>query len=303
MPRPMNGQASRGARILRNAPEELITRPLERLGEGIGKVVYASPHWVIKRFRSNSEIIALIVLWRLLRRWERFLPVGLGRHLLQRPSRRIRILRIFTQIMVTIVPKRFWYSTHIGTVWKRYREQDHRGETLARDYLLGTTLVPGHISFPPTYVRIKGWPFRLPVDHATERVEATLHQRLNTLAREERFDEMETWLNRFLDLRQQGWQLGLFSVDAHLKNFGVVEDRVVLLDSGGLTNEWQDVEKKLAVEDVVVEPHIQLGLGPLLGSRPDIAGRFNTRWKSLVSVKGVRSHWQALRPVPTPEGV
>jgi hypothetical protein len=302
MPRPA-GQASRGARILANAPKELLTQPLVRLGEGIGKVVYASPHWVVKRVRSDSEVIALIVLWRLLRRWERFLPVGLGRHLLQRPSRRIRILRVFTQLIVKVLPDRVWFATHIGTVWKRYREQDRRGEKLARDYLMGTSLVPGHIAFPRTQVRIQGWPYWLTVDHATERVECTLHQRLNALAREGRYEEMETWLNRFLDLRQQGWRMGLFSVDAHLKNFGVVEDRVVLLDSGGLTNEWEEVENRLAVEDVVVEPHIQLGLGPLLGSRPDIAARFNARWKQVVSVKGVRRHWQALRPVGSPEGV
>jgi len=300
---PQEGQSSRGARLLANAPREIVSQPLERLGEGIGKVVYASPRWVVKRARSNSEIIALIVLWRLLRRWERFLPVGLGRHLLQRPSRRIRIMRVFTQLLVAVLPSRVWYATHIGTVWTRYREQDRRGETLARNYLLGTTLVPGHVVFPETQVRIKGWPFWLKVDHATERVECTLHQRLNTLAREGRHEEIETWLNRFLDLRQQGWQLGLFSVDAHLKNFGVIEDRVVLLDAGGLTNEWSDVENKLAFEDVVLEPHIQLGLGPVLGARPEIAARFNARWKQMVSVKGVRRHWQALRPVVAPEGV
>ena len=303
MPRARNGQGSRGARILQNAPGELHAHPLTRLGEGIGKVVYASPHWVVKRARSNSEIIALIVLWRLLRRWERFLPIGLGRHLLQRPSRRIRILRVFTQLIVKVLPDRVWYTTHIGTVWKRYRDQNQRGETLARDYLTGTPLVPGYVSFPETTVRIKGWPFRLRIDHATERVECTLHQRLNHLAQQGAYDQIELWLNRFLDLRQQGWQLGLFSTDAHLKNFGVIEDRVVLIDSGGLTNDWGEVEDKLSYEDVIVEPHIQLGLGPILGARPDIAARFNQRWKREVSVKGVRRHWQALRPVTAPEGV
>ncbi|MBL8178244.1 MAG: hypothetical protein JNK48_26450 [Bryobacterales bacterium] len=257
----------------------------------------------MKRSRSDTEVIGLIVLWRLLRRWDRFLPVGLGKHLLQRPSRRIRILRVFTQLMVTVLPDSVWYATHIGTVWRRYRDQNHRGEALARNYLLGTDLIPAYVAFPETRVRVKGWPFWLTVDHATERAECTLHQRLNALARDGRFDEIETWLHRFLDLRQRGWQLGLFSVDAHLKNFGVVGDRVVLIDSGGLTDEWHEVENKLAFEDVAVEPHIQLGLGPVLGARPDIAQRFNARWKQLVCVKGVRRHWQALRPVTAPEGV
>ena len=50
------------------------------------------------------------------------------------------------------------------------------------------------------------------------------------------FEEIELWLERLLETRQAGWQRGLFSVDAHLKNFGVCGDRIVLLDTGGLTN-------------------------------------------------------------------
>jgi len=33
---------------------------------------------------------------------------------------------------------------------------------------------------------------------------------------------VELWLNRFLDTRLAGWQAGLFSTDAHLKNFAVI---------------------------------------------------------------------------------
>jgi hypothetical protein len=102
---------------------------------------------------------------------------------------------------------------------------------------------------------------------------------------------LELWLDRFLELRQTGWQRGLFSVDAHLKNFGVSGDRVVLLDPGGLTDHWPEIEQRLSAQAGVAEPHLQLGLGPLLDSRPDIADRFNARWKEIVSRDGVLRHW------------
>ena len=57
-------EATREPRVLPHAPEELTRGRLRRIGEGIGKVVYASEQWVVKRERSPFEIVALIVLWR-----------------------------------------------------------------------------------------------------------------------------------------------------------------------------------------------------------------------------------------------
>ena len=76
--KPQHGPRSRKARVLARAPEELTRGPLLRLGEGIGKVVYASPHWVVKRERHPSEIMALIFMWRVVRRLQRFLPRRAG---------------------------------------------------------------------------------------------------------------------------------------------------------------------------------------------------------------------------------
>jgi hypothetical protein len=42
---------------------------------------------------------------------------------------------------------------------------------------------------------------------------------------------------------------------------------------------------------VVQQPHIQLGLGPLIGSRPEIARRFDSKWRAVVNTSTVRSHW------------
>jgi hypothetical protein len=290
---PANGDVPPKPRMLAHAPEELIRDPLRRVGEGIGKVVYASDHWVVKRERSPLEIVALIVLWKVLRKAERILPGSLGQNLLQRPAKQIRVLRVATQTALRIVPKSVWFTAHVKELWKRYRFRDRRGEGLAREHLTGTSLIPERVTFPPVRVQIGGWPGWLTVSEATERVESTLYRRLAELADAGRFQELERWLDRFLELRQAGWQRGLFSVDAHLKNFGVSGDRIVLLDTGGLTNRWAEIEDQLAFEEVVAQPHIQLGLGPVLGGRPDIANRFDVRWKAIVNRAHVRRHWPA----------
>jgi hypothetical protein len=114
-----------------------------------------------------------------------------------------------------------------------------------------------------------GW---LVVSEATERAEMTLQDRINDLARAQRFDEIEVWLERFLDLRKSGWKRGVLSLDAHLKNYGVIADRVVLLDAGGLTNDWPAIEQRLGVPDEFESPHVQLGLEMTLRDRPDNLG-------------------------------
>lgn len=290
-PQATGDAAAPAVSVLPHAPVELTRGRLRRLGEGLGKVVYASEHWVVKRERSPSEIIALIVLWKVLRRVERHLPGQLGRRLLEKPSKTIRFVRLLMQAVVPAVPKSVWFTTHIGQVWRTYHFRNLRGEKLAEAHLAGTTLIPERVIFPPVRVTVGGWPGWLIISEATERVEATLHQRLTELARAGRFDELEHWLNRFLDLRQAGWQRGVFSVDAHLKNFGVSGDHVVLLDPGGLTNRWEDIAERLVFENSMERPHKRLGLGPLLGSRPDIAERFDTRWKATVNLDAVRRQW------------
>ena len=114
-------------------------------------------------------------------------------------------------------------------------------------------------------------------------METTLDKRVEALAGEGDFSGVELWLNRFLDTRIAGWERGLFSVDAHLKNFGVVGERVVLLDTGGLTNRWSDISERLSKDEKVAEPHVQLGLGEVLAAQPEVANRFNERWKALVN--------------------
>lgn len=278
--------------VLPYAPRELTEGRLRRLGEGIGKVVYASEHWVVKRERSPSEIVALIVLWKVLRKIERMLPRRVGARLVQRPAKQIRVLRVFMQGMMAVVPRAIWFTTHVREVWKVYRSRNTEGEQLAETHLSGTELIPLRVTFPPTCVKVGGWPGELTVSEATERVEATLHQRIIALSRARRFDEVEWWLNRFLEFRQRGWQQHVFSIDAHLKNYGVLGDRIVLLDPGGLTNRLEDIEQRLVKAGPRKPPHVELGLGRALARRPDIAERFNRQWEEVVTPATVRELWK-----------
>lgn len=277
--------------VLPEAPDELTRTRLQRLGEGVGKVVYASRHWVVKRERSNNEVIALILVWKMMRRMERMLPGRLGRDLLAHPSHQLRFLRVAFQSLVSIVPRGLWFGTHIGEMWRLYRHRDRRGEILAVKHLSGTSVMPEVISFPPARVRIGGWRGWLTVSEATERVEANLMERLETLARDGRHDEMRMWLQKFVELRRSGWSRGVYSVDAHLKNFGVTEDRVVLLDAGGLTDHIEEVAAHLEKVDRFGRPHEELGLGPVLAGLPEIAGWFDALWRSSVNIAAVRQVW------------
>lgn len=190
-----------------------------------------------------------------------------------------------------VIPKSLWYTAHVAEVLRVYRSRDRRGAKLARRHLAGTGLLPETVSFPPIPVLVSGWPGWLNVHEATERVDATLDRRISDLAAAGDFAAVETWLDRFLDARRTGWQLGLFSIDAHLKNFGAIGDRVVLIDTGGVTDRWTDISARLSRDEQVEAPHKQLGLGPALAACPEVARRFDERWKSLVNRESVIRHW------------
>lgn len=277
--------------VLAHAPEELVNGRLVRVGEGIGKVVYASARWAVKRERSPREIVSLIVLWKALRKLESFVPGELGRRLIARPARQLRFLRLLVHGTMLLVPRSLWFTSHVREVWRLHQLRNWRGERLAEEALAGTGIVPRRIEFPPVEVRVAGWPGWMVVSEAVERAETTLYRRLSDLAAASRFAEVELWLDRFLEFRQSAWQLGAFSVDAHLKNFGVIADRIVLLDTGGLTNHWREIEDHLEYEESVERPHVRLGLGTVLAPRPDIAERFDARWKAVVNRAVVQHHW------------
>ena len=282
--RSMNGGRPDAIRVLSEAPEELTQGSLLRLGEGIGKVAYASEHWVVSRERHPSEIIGLILTWKLLRKLDRLVPGEMGRRMLAKPGRQIRALNFMFQALVLAVPRGMWFTRHARQMWRDYSRHEKRGRKLADAHLAGTALVPERIEFPPTRVKVNRWPGWLVVSEATERAETTLHERINELARARRFDDIEVWLMRYLDLRRAGWQLGVFSLDPHLKNFGVTEDRVVLLDAGGLTNVWPEIAERLRRDDEFIPPHVRLGLESTLRDRPDIADRFDAEWKATVKL-------------------
>ncbi|HYO82657.1 MAG TPA: hypothetical protein VES20_14730 [Bryobacteraceae bacterium] len=279
--------------VLAQAPAELTAGRLKRLGEGIGKVVYASEHWVVKRERSRNEIISLIIVWKLLRKLERWLPGSFARRLLNAPSRQIRLLKTVLHALLLPIPKGFWYVAHAREMWSVYAGRSTQGETLARQYLQGTALMPQTIEFPPVRVSVGGWPGWLTVSDATERMHCTLLQRLEELAARDDYDAVEQWLDRMLATRQAGWRRGLFSTDAHLKNFGVSGDRVVLIDAGGLTESWPEIEQRIRFEHESGPPHVRLGLKKVFAGRSDLAAQFDERWRETVTIDGIRRHWPA----------
>jgi len=62
---------------------------------------------------------------------------------------------------------------------------------------------------------------------------------------------------------------------------------VVLLDAGGLTDNRREIEKRLGTEDEYESPHVRLGLEMTLRDRPDIAQRFDERWRAAVNTRSV----------------
>ncbi len=276
---------------LPHAPEELTRGRLKRIGQGIGKVVYASEHWVVKRYRSPTEMVSLIILWRMLRRWARHLPFGIGDRLLRRESAVVGAVSKIIQTVMIVIPRSVWFTRRVAASWTLYRARNRRGERLAREVLSGTGLMPRKICFPAITVLVTGLPGWLTVYEATERVDTTLDQLIRDLAGQGDFESVGRWLDRYLETRQNGWKRGLFSVDAHLKNFGVIGDRIVLLDSGGLTDRWEDIAPRLEKDEQVSEPHKSLGLEDVFESNPALAARFDERWRALVNRGTVSAHF------------
>ncbi len=162
-----NPDPPKQARALPRAPSELTQSPLKRLGEGIGKVVYASQHWVVKRERRPSEILALIGIWKLIRRIEQFCPAWLYRRLAPDRRRRIQLMVMVFRPIIMLLPRGLWFATHIGEYWRWYTKSEARGAMLAEKYLTGTALVPERVTFPPTRIEVPEWPGWLVVSEAT----------------------------------------------------------------------------------------------------------------------------------------
>jgi hypothetical protein len=166
--------------------------------------VYASEHWVVKRERSPFEVVAIIVLWNALRKVKHVLPRGWVDRLLRGPSREIRFLRVLVQTAMMVIPKSLWYTTHIRKAWRVYVSRDMRGQRLAEAHLHGTGLVPQTVQFPPAVVRVAGWPGRLTVSSATERVDSTLHDRLVSYLRRAALRRSKIGWESFLSYGNQG---------------------------------------------------------------------------------------------------
>jgi hypothetical protein len=98
-------------------------------------------------------------------------------------GKRIRFLRMVFEPLVLVIPKSAWLATHIASLWNWHSSHEAEGRLLEDAYLARTTLVPERVTFPPTRVKVGAGPGWIVVSAATERVERTLHDRINQLAR------------------------------------------------------------------------------------------------------------------------
>jgi hypothetical protein len=275
------------ARVLSHAPEELTGGKLRRLGEGIGTVVYASDHWVVRRERSAADILALIVIWKALRGVARLLPGRLGARFLERPSRWIRLLRVTVRPLVVGFPHPVADDARRADV-ALYLSRDARGGVWPNSAWPARRCCPSASRFRPC-----AWGRRLARMADGERGHRTGGG-----------DTGPALAPPGDENRLRNWSAGssacwiapgglaprpVFDRRAP-QELGVVGDRVVLLDSGGLTDRWAEIETRLAPSDSAA-PHVMLGLETVLRARPDIAARFDERWNQVVSREGVLRHW------------
>ena len=278
--------------VVSHIPEELTLGTLRRLGEGIGKVVYASEHWVVSRERTPLEMVALIVLWKALRKLERLLPGAWGKTLRDRPSRQIRFLRVLVQGAIVVVPRALWFSSHIRDVLRLYHRRSVRGrETGANSF------------------------GRIRTDSGAHRVPpgARSHWRLARMA-----DGLRGQRTGGFDAPSEDDAAG---GGGSFRGAGSVARTPARDAPGGmaagtvfagrtsekLRHHWRAhcpfghgrADEPLGGSGKAVgggrvqptEPHVRLGLGELLEEHAEIARRFDQRWKDTINTEVVRECW------------
>jgi hypothetical protein len=122
MASPARAPLPRTPRLLPHAPEELTSQRLIRLGEGVAKVVHASPHWVVKRHLSLTGIVALMVVWKAILRVARLLPHPWRAGFVHRSSQNIRLFGTQIQPNIAGIPPSFCCTTHTGEAWRAHHD-------------------------------------------------------------------------------------------------------------------------------------------------------------------------------------
>jgi len=193
-----------------------------------------------------------------------------------------------------------WARIPTVVEWNNLNVQSVHGQEIGRRLANAhSDLVPRRVSLPATRVRIKGWPWTLTIAEAEGRVEATLKDRIKTLSQAGQREDLEKWLNRFVEFQVRLWQEGVWNKDLNFSNYGIIGDTLVLLDHDELTDDLSEVEEIFGSPDMLgaIERRMMLP-GHLVTSHAEVYRRFLARWQEVMVLANLETHWRRGTDIP-----
>ena len=290
------------------AANELIAHPLPVIGAGLGKAVYGTKHWVVKQKRGLPVTASYFMVRRFTPRWakifaERLLsmdfPWGDPAGWLPRDELdQTRLEWVFrwryavARLWLTVIPEAWWLPSEFGREAVAHERMDREGQQLAEQCLKGTGLIPRRVIFPPIQVSVQGWPWRLSVCEAHERTDISLRSHLHQLDTSGRWEDLRAWLDRVAALQPRLWEHGVFNMDMNvLANHGILNGKVVLVDSGRLTNDPRTIGAFLDSNFEQFMIHNRRALTYLLPKHPEVRDYFTAQWRALLTRDNLSAVW------------
>ena len=286
-----------------NVRAEFTGAPLERVGSGFESIVYGSTCWVVKVPRDErglaASLLATVVVGRALRPLRTCggapgnrEPAGAAMAFCRDrrgPTPVARGARGLPAILI-MVPERSWRGSGIERRARWLRARAEECQRLAMRCLDGTPLVPRRVELPPTRIRTARWGRRRTVTTAYQRVDRTLWDEALRCGRLGRVDELDRWLDRFLSFQIMLWRRGvLFAASNPYENHGVLGDRLVLLDHGGLIEDPRTIRLSL---DTVRTRWLEQTRDLYTTARSTASCEpFGQRLSDLLQPSAVRMHW------------
>lgn len=205
---------------------EITSRPLPKIGEGVGSVAYASAHWVFKRQRGVREGVALVQTFLLLRELARSPFIAdhrqkaLSKKLTEQSPSLVRFVHYVFWFLYALVPTSFLNSSAAFNLWSSDVESQQTGARNANPKRLAKRVMFEH-SFK---ARLDGWPWPVEVKEAQTRV-TVLKDYLSLLVNLGDIGDGSTYervVTEFIQWRDIAWRdTRLLTLDGHPGNWGV----------------------------------------------------------------------------------
>ncbi|MBZ0165314.1 MAG: rhomboid family intramembrane serine protease, partial [Candidatus Omnitrophica bacterium] len=286
---------------------EITAQPLVRIGQGWQKVVYASDNWVVQQEWSIAAAATIVKRSRLLNKYiRRFVP-NTTLASLRNPNTftvkqfavKIAKIIVFRAMFFTLwslfkmMPRFVLQRTHSGRAILAHRDEARQAEDILKNSALANSdYIPRRYSIKPTKVRLAGHLFSVTTTQVVERADNTLHDHLAMLVAEGRVEEAKEWLDRFLRMQVMLWEMGLFEYTFQPGNYGVIGQRLVLLDHGEMTNRHDEINVKLArwhdEAYVWTVSSFERAFGP---EHQDIVQEYFERMTRLINKEAIEQHW------------